>query len=183
MSCVCLSSVCQVQGLSCIVFVMSRVCYIYVLLCLGPRVCYVQGLSSLGSVMSRVCYVAFVCLGFVMSSFCLSRVGYGTCLLHQNKIQIQYYNFAQQVFKIQPKYRTFRSITRMQLCLHPSVYFRQFYGKPSFHFEKVSLKGSQMKFLAMISGGGGGMDTQVSYLWVNDHFKPIWHVGCVKYDI
>ena len=52
------------------------------------RVCHVKGLLCLGSVMSRVCYVAFVCLGFVMSSFCLSRVGYGTCLLHQNKIQI-----------------------------------------------------------------------------------------------
>ena len=53
------------------------------------RVCYVQRLSYLGFVMSSVCYVwllfvqgllclAFVCLGFVVSSVCLSRVGYGT---------------------------------------------------------------------------------------------------------
>ena len=108
MSSVCLSSVCDVCGLPCLGFVMSRVCYAQGLLCLGfvvssvcfsnvcyvqcllclgsvmPRVCYVQGLLCLGFVVSRVCHVqGLSCLGFVvsrvcLSRVCLSRVGYGT---------------------------------------------------------------------------------------------------------
>ena len=61
------SSVCRVQCLLCLVFVMSSVCYVQCLLCpvfVMSSVCYVQCL---------LCPV-FVCLGFVASSVCLSRV-------------------------------------------------------------------------------------------------------------
>ena len=59
------SRVCFVYGLLCIVFVMSRVCHVQGLLCLVfviSKVCYVQGLLYLrfvmsGCVMSRVCYM------------------------------------------------------------------------------------------------------------------------------
>ena len=54
-----MSSVCRVFGLSCLVFVMSSVCYVWGLSCVG-----------------------FVCLGFVVSSVCLSRVSYGTIRTH-----------------------------------------------------------------------------------------------------
>ena len=66
-----MSRICNVQGLLCLGFIMCRVCHVYGLLCLGSvmsRVCYVQGLLCL----------VFVCLGFVMFSVCLSRVGHGT---------------------------------------------------------------------------------------------------------
>ena len=44
--------------------------------------------------LSRVCYVKFlVCLGFVMSCFCLSRVGFGIsltcCTSNQNRFEFK----------------------------------------------------------------------------------------------
>ena len=74
---------CRVQRLSCLVFVMPRVCYVLSLLCpvfVMSRVCYVLSLLCPVFVMSAVCYVRcllcplFVCPGFVVSSVCLSRV-------------------------------------------------------------------------------------------------------------
>ena len=76
------SRVCYVQGLSCLGFVVSMVCYVQGLSCLGSvmsSVCYVQGLLCLVFVMSRVCYVqGLSCLGFVMSRVC--RVQGLSCL-------------------------------------------------------------------------------------------------------
>ena len=51
-------------------FVISRVCYVLGLLCLGfvvSRVCYDQFLLCLGFVMSMVGLSRFVCLGLVMA--------------------------------------------------------------------------------------------------------------------
>ena len=81
---------CPVCGLNCLMFVMSSVCYVQGVLCLGfvclglvmSMVCYVQciscpGFLCLGFVVSRVCYVqGLLCLVFVKSRVCLSRVGY-----------------------------------------------------------------------------------------------------------
>ena len=59
---------------------MSGVCYVLSLLCLGFVMS--RGLLCLGFVMSRVCRVrgllcpVFLCLGFVMSGFVVSRVCY-----------------------------------------------------------------------------------------------------------
>ena len=66
------------QCLLCLVFVMSRVCYVYGLLCLWfvmSLVCFVLGQFYLGFIMSSVCYVqGLSCLRFVMSMVCLSKV-------------------------------------------------------------------------------------------------------------
>ena len=55
-------------------FVVSSVCYVQCLLCLGyvlSHVCYVQGLLCLAFVMSSICYVyRQLCLVFAMSSVC-----------------------------------------------------------------------------------------------------------------
>ena len=78
-----MSAVCYVRRLLCPPFVMSIVCYVHCLLCppfVMSAVCYVRRLLCLPFVMSSVCYVhrllcpPFVCLGFVVSSVCLSRV-------------------------------------------------------------------------------------------------------------
>ena len=67
-----MSSVCYVQCLLCLVFVMSSVCYVQCLLCpvfFMSSVFYVQCLLCPVFVMSSVCLS-----GFVVSSVCLSRV-------------------------------------------------------------------------------------------------------------
>ena len=103
MSCLYVQSVLKVflkvlnhyKGLQFLAFVMSCVCYVQGVLCLGfvclgfvmsrvclSRVCYVQCLLCLGCGMSSVFLCqGFVCLVFVMSSVCLSTVCYVQCLL------------------------------------------------------------------------------------------------------
>ena len=83
-----------VQGLSCLMFVMSvsRVCYVQGLLYLWflvSRVCYVQGLLYLGSVMSSVCVVqGLLCLGFVMAPKKLIQIViFGRCHNLTNPMQ------------------------------------------------------------------------------------------------
>ena len=65
-----LSRICYVQHLLFLWFVMSKVCYIQCLFVMS-NIFYVLGLLCL----------AFVSVEFVISSVCLSRVGYGTVKL------------------------------------------------------------------------------------------------------
>ena len=75
MSSVC--SVCHVQRLLCQLFIVSIDCYVQSLLCL-VSVCLVF-------VVSRTCLSRVGCLVFVMSSAYLSRVGYSTTLILINR--------------------------------------------------------------------------------------------------
>ena len=82
-----MSSVCYIQHLFFLMFVMSGVCYVQGLLCLAflclafvmSSICYVQHLLCLAFVMSSVCYAQhLLCLVIAISSVCLSRVANGT---------------------------------------------------------------------------------------------------------
>ena len=123
-----MSRVCCVLGLSCLGFVMSRVCCIQGLSCLVfvmSRVCYVQGLSCLGSVMSMVCYIqGLLCLPMVRLQFVMSR----SCEFVMAPNMTYFQNVSFKVLEL-PFYEDIKNQNDMmsiyQLCIDFDAYLRE----------------------------------------------------------